>query len=436
MKKTLILTALISALSLPLSVPEVSAQTQSGGVDSSRANTRANRRAAQEAKQKAEEKLFPNATRAEPDSKLKLGNDINALIKLQNEEDYEAVLARADALMANPKAGPADRAKAAYIAAVAAQGLETEHYDRASAYLQKALAENALSNNEHYSAMRTLAEFTSHDGKHVEALKFIDQFLAETKSNDLRMRTRRAEALYELKRYAEAAETIGPVLAEQAEPDPNTIELLSAIYNGLGKPAEAIKLMEGLAAKNPNDKRLQFNLASFYQEAEQNEKAVALFQRMRQAGLLTESRDYELGAALLQRLDGREKDSIAFINEGFDKGILQPSVASYSMLGGAYYNADQFAEAAAAWRKGAAMSDKGDLDYNVATTEIFLEHWDAARVAAKQALAKGVRRPGDAWLVIARVEEELGNQPARETALREAAKYPESRDRANRSLRK
>ena len=58
----------------------------------------------------------------------------------------------------------------------------------------------------------------------------------------------------------------------------------------------------------------------------------------------------------------------------------------------------------------------------------------AARDAAKAALAKGLSKPGEAWMVIARSEAQLDNMGATRAALQEAAKYPETREQADRML--
>ena len=47
-----------------------------------------------------------------------------------------------------------------------------------------------------------------------------------------------------------------------------------------------------------------------------------------------------------------------------------------------------------------------------------------------KAIAKGVRRPGDAYIVLGGVELELDNRNAAIAAYREAAKYPETENNA------
>jgi len=53
-----------------------------------------------------------------------------------------------------------------------------------------------------------------------------------------------------------------------------------------------------------------------------------------------------------------------------------------------------------------------------------------------QAISKGVKHMGNAYLVLAECERGLNNKAARVAALKKAAQEPESADRANELLKK
>jgi hypothetical protein len=59
----------------------------------------------------------------------------------------------------------------------------------------------------------------------------------------------------------------------------------------------------------------------------------------------------------------------------------------------------------------------------------------AAKASALAAREKGVKRVGVTWQVQARAEDGLGNKAASTAALKEAAKYPESKKWAEAALR-
>jgi tetratricopeptide (TPR) repeat protein len=126
---------------------------------------------------------------------------------------------------------------------------------------------------------------------------------------------------------------------------------------------------------------------------------------------------------------------VTFINEGLDKGILTPNYDIYAFLGTAYYNTDQNAKALDAWTKAAPLGKDGEMYLNIAKLQFGDDHHAEAKASARQALAKGLKRPGEAWVVIGNAELAVGNKPAGITAFREAAKYPETKTQAEAVLR-
>lgn len=436
MKKTLLLSAMLTTLVAPL--PAVVAHAQeSGGVQKREANTRATRRGAQQAKAKAAEPIFPQATREEPKAQdSKLGKQLDKLQRLNEEQKHDEIIALADQVLADPAGTSVDRSYAAYYAANAwlDKGTDNAADRKAAGYLKRAVDENGLPNNAHYQNMLQLAALLKNDDKFAESLSYIDRFLGETKSTDARAFQIKAEAEYFGGRYADAAATVRKAM-DLGQGSESLTKLLVASYQEMDKPQEAAKVLEEMIAKNPGDKALLQNLASAYQQAEQDAKAGQVIDRMRAQGLLTDTKDYEAAYRLMANIEGREKDAVALINEGLQKGILQPSHDVYAYIGNAYYNADQIPQAIEAWSKAAPLAKDGETYLNLGKLQASEENWNDAKASARQALAKGVRKPGDAWLVVARSEFGLGNKSAVLAAYREAAKYPETKALAEKALR-
>jgi tetratricopeptide (TPR) repeat protein len=168
-------------------------------------------------------------------------------------------------------------------------------------------------------------------------------------------------------------------LNETKSDDESAGKIKTQIMVGMGKPAEAAALLEKQLAANPNDKKTMLNLAALYMQAEQDAKAGAMFDKMRAAGLLTESKDYDTAFRLLANIDGREKDAMAMIDEGLKKGILQPSYEMYAFQGTVYYEADDMTQAIEAWSKGAPLSKDGEMFLNVAKLQMDDDKWAAAK---------------------------------------------------------
>ena len=127
-----------------------------------------------------------------------------------------------------------------------------------------------------------LAQLQLQEDQYAESLATLDRFLAETKSTEagapggqgqrpvppgaLPGGRRRAEAGHRRQPRAQAG------MAAAADGDLRRIA---------ARRGEAAKMAEAVAAKNPNDKRAQLNLAAVYQQNDMFDKAAAVLEKLR-----------------------------------------------------------------------------------------------------------------------------------------------------------
>jgi hypothetical protein len=430
-------TALAAALAaLLMSLPAVDAQAQATST------SRGQRPVVEgseddEAKSKAADEApsFANTRRPEPD-KPKANAKLSKLYDLLEKGKHADVMSRADEILADPKSTPLERGHAAYVAGYAALESDGDSYAKAIEYLDQAIASDQLSNNAHFTVMFQVAQMQLAEEKYADSLKTIDRYLAESGAADAKGYAMRGNALYRLERFPEAIVALKQATdAAGGKPEKAVTDMLVASYFETDQFAEAAKLAEATAAAKPDDKRAQLDLATIYVNADQLDKAAAVFERLRAAGKLTDSQDYEQGYRILSQMEGRERDTAAFINEGLSKGVLKPSASVYSVLGQSHYYAEDMPAAIAAWEKGAPLAKDGELYLNLSKANAGIDQYAAARTAAQNALSKGVKRPGDAWTVIANSERGLGNKAAELAAWREAAKDPSTRAQAERMIK-
>ncbi|MDC6705777.1 tetratricopeptide repeat protein, partial [Leclercia adecarboxylata] len=173
-----------------------------------------------------------------------------------------------------PAANTYDKSLAAQLASQAAYQLD----DVASAkkYLEQVLQLGGLDNNGHYQSMLMLGQLQLQDDQINEGLATLDKYFAETKSNKPEELIAKGQALDQAERYAEAIPVLQQAIAGSPEPKDNWNQLLMAAMAEAGQTGEAVKQAETLAAKNPNDKKAQLNLASMYMRADQMDKAGAV----------------------------------------------------------------------------------------------------------------------------------------------------------------
>jgi uncharacterized protein HemY len=346
------------------------------------------------------ETLFPEATREEPTTKAssKLNSKLQKLFAAYNKDDYEQTRTLADEILATDTANEYDKSVAAQLGSQAAYNLD----DSAGAkqYLQQALQFNGLDNNGHYQAMLMLAQLQLQDEQYPEGLANLDKYFAEAKSQKPEELIIKGQALYQMERYADAIPVLKQAIAAAAEPKDNWNQLLMASYAEAGQIGEAVKEAEALAARNPADKKAQLNLASMYMQADDMVKAAAVMDKLRASGQLTEEREYKQLYSIYANTENKEKDVIAVINEGMEKGILKPDYSAYLALAQSYYYSDDVGNAIGAWQKAAPLSKDGETYLNLARVLHAEGRIPEAKQAAQQALAKGLKRPDDAKKII------------------------------------
>lgn len=365
------------------------------------AQTRSAERSSRGAKPAKAEVMFPEATREEPKEKSssKMGSKLQKMIDAYNDSEFEQTRTLADEIIAAPNSNNYDKSLASQLASQAAYNLD----DTAAAmkYLQQVLQLGGLDNNGHYQSMLMLGQLQIQEDQTAEGLATLDKYFAETKSAKPEELIIKGQALYQLERYQEAIPVLRQAIAGSTVPKDNWNQLLMAALNEAGQSGEAVKEAEAIAARNPDDKRAQINLASMYLQADQMDKAASTMDKLRASGQLTEEREYKQLYSIYANTDNREKDTIAVINEGLQKGILKnDDYQVWLALAQSYYYSEQVPQAIEAWQKAAPLSKDGETYLNLARVLHQEGRVPEAKQAAQQAIAKGVKNPADAKKII------------------------------------
>ncbi|KAF1724271.1 tetratricopeptide repeat protein [Pseudoxanthomonas japonensis] len=349
-----------------------------------------------------EEVRFPDATREEPKlkSSSKMQGKLSKLYKAYEKEDNDAeVLALAKEVLADTNANEYDKGVAAQLAAQAAYN--QDDLAGATEYLKQLLALNSLSNNNHYQSMLMLAQIHLQQDQFQEGITTLDRYFAETKSSKPEELIQKGQALYMMEKYAEAIPVLKQAIETSPEPKDNWYGLLLASYTEAGQTAEAVKLAEQQATKNPADKKSQMNLVATYQQSDQFDKAASILEKLRAEGQLTDEKEYRQLYVTYANMEGKEKEVISVVNEGMQKGLLKPDHQTYLALAQAYYYSEQIPQAIEAWQKAAPLSKDGETYLNLARVFWQEGRIPEAKTAARAALEKGLKKPEDAKKIIA-----------------------------------
>ena len=374
--------------------------TATVGVAAEGTRDRAERSKSKGGSEKQEVK-YPDATREEPKAKgsPKLQSKLQKLVDVYNKDDFASTRTQADELIANAAATDYDKAVAAQLASQAAYNLDDT--PATVAYLKQALELNALDNNNHYQLMYMLAGIQLQEDQYADGLATLDRYFAETKSQKPEELALKGQGLYQAERFAEAIPVLKQAIELSPEPKDNWQQLLMASYAETGQSGDAIQMAEQIAAKSPNDKKAQMNLANVYLQADKYDQAAAILEKLRASGQMTEDKDYRQLFATYSNMDGKEKEVIAVINDGVQKGVMKPDQQTYLALAQAYYYSDQIPQAIEAWQKAAPLSKDGETYLNLAKVLWQEDRIPEAKQAAKAALEKGVKKPEEAKKIIA-----------------------------------
>lgn len=347
------------------------------------------------------EQRYPEATREAPSAKgaPRLQRTLQKLVDAYEADEFPAVRTQADELMLAENATPYDRAVAAQLASQAAYN--EDDVAASMAYINKALEENALDNNNHYQLMYMLAGLQLQEEQYDQGLATLERYFTETGSQKPEELVLKGQGLYQAERYAEAIPALRQAIESSPEPKDNWQQLLMSAYAEVGQTSEATQLAEQIAARTPDDKRAQMNLATVYLQTDNFEQAAAVLERLRASGQLTEERDYRQLYSTYANLDGKEREVISVINEGLEKGVLSPDHQTHLALAQSYYYSDQIAPAIEAWQKAAPLADDGETYLNLAKVLWQEDRIPEAKTAARAALDKGLRNPEEARRITA-----------------------------------
>lgn len=385
----------------------------------------------------AQEVMYPDATRQEPSERAsqRVGPMLNRMSEAMEREQFDRVIELGRSILDNDRANAYDRSIALQF--MGSAYIEKDDYLAALEHFQGAVDAGGLPNNSHFQLMYQVAQLHMAEEQYEQALTAVDRFLSESGSSRPEHKALRGNILYRMDRFPEAVQTLSEAIAASDEPHSSWQQLLMASLAEMDQPQEAARIAEGIVQRNPEDKSAVMNLAAIYVQADMYDKAAEVLDAARARGLLTEARDYQQLYRLYMNIEGRELTAVQIIDEGLERGVLTPNHEVLNLKAQAYYFSDRPNEAIEAYREAAKYADNGETSLNLARVLFNEDRFDEAKTAAREALDKGgLRRPGDAWIIIGNAEfYGANNRAAGIAAYEQAAKFPETAEQANNWLR-
>lgn len=311
---------------------------------------------------------YPMAIRTEPAKKVsgKEGKTANEVQAAFDAKKYADVFTKVDAFAAS---GSTNAYLLSYLYQIAASAAaDSGDEAKAVGYYGKSIDANGLDNNGHYHVMYNLAITLGRVDRDAEALTMLDRFLTETKTDKI-------------------------------EP----LSVKAYLLSKLNRPAEGAALYEKILASKPGDRAVLMNAVALYQQADNFDKANALLENARQQGLLVDGQEYRtLFVGYVNA--SKYKEAQAVLEEGVTKGAIKPSQTlanDYAILAQSYYADDKIPQAIDFYSRAAKVATDGEVSLNLAKVLRNEDRMSEAKAAAREALAKGVKKPKEANDIIA-----------------------------------
>lgn len=389
------------------------------------------------------EVLYPNATRAEPK------------LDLTSEKDQKNLNEGLDAVNAGDKAKAQqmlqpiiDGSKSKYAQALALQGMASLHYNDgdykgAISSLQRSLALGVMPNDTYFQLMYMLAQFQMADEQYQPALDTIAKWRAEGKKETADSYALEGNAEYRLGKYPEAIASINKAKSLTDKPQPTWDQILMASYSESGQDEKAAELAKNQLSSNPSDPNALNNAVAVLMQAHKYPEAIQMMEKARAEGKLSKDTQY-VNLAKLYLVTGQESSDPApnatkaqqVLEEGMSKGVVKPDAETYVLLGQSAEIANNIDKAIGYYNKAQPIATDGEAALRAGRLLLSENKYSQAKGLIQQAIDKGVKHKGTAYMLLAESERGLKNKPAAIAAMKKAAQDPETAAKAKDWLKK
>ncbi|MFK2899524.1 tetratricopeptide repeat protein [Dyella jejuensis] len=389
--------------------------------------------------------LYPDATRKEPK------------LDLTDAKEQKTLNEGLDAAQANDKDKATqllqpivDSSKSKYAQAMALQGLARIHATNNDLpggieLLKRALDNGVLPNDAYFQLEYQLATFYLLNTQYQQSIDTVEKWRAEGKKETPESYALEGEAYYRLQKYPESIAAIQKAQSMTNKPDPRWNQLLMLDYSDSGQKDKAAALAKQQVSASPTDPTSFHNALSLDIQSQNYADALKLMEQAKTNGMVTTEGDYTTMAKLYMNSaqDSSTSDpgpdsskAVAVLEEGMSKGAVKPSAENYTLLGDAHMIGGDADAAAAAYQKAIPLATDGEPSYKAGVALLMDNKYSAAKSLLQQAISKGVKHKGKAYMALAQANAGLKDKAAAAEAVMDAEKDPETAAQAKAWLQK
>jgi tetratricopeptide (TPR) repeat protein len=237
-------------------------------------------------------------------------------------------------------------------------------------------------------------------------------------------------AYAEKKNFGQALKYVDLAISKAKEPKESWLQLKLALHYELKQMPQCAAVLLQLISIAPNKPDYWKQLSGILFDLKKDQDSLAVLALADRQGFLKNGNEYKNLASIYMLLDIPYKAGV-LMQTAIDKGLLPPDEKNLDLLSAAWMNARDNDRAEAALKKLATVSDKGDYYLRLGYVYIGSERWKDAVSMIEKAQAKGVKKPGDAALLLAKAAFEGGDKRKSYQAAQKALNYDDTRKQAS-----
>ena len=329
---------------------------------------------------------------------------------------------------------PYERSQAMF--GMAQAQMATDQFEPALELYEQIVNLDVLPNRPHFDAMFQIAQLYYMRERYLDALHWVDRWLEESARVKVEAYELKASIYAQDEQYLLSIENIDLAIDMSDKPKETWYQLKLAMHYELTNFSECRDVLGILVRTWPAKKQYWIQLSSVNVTLESDEDALAVMALAHRQKLLDKETDYIQLFSLYGYMEVPFKAALV-LEEGLEKGIVEPTKKHYESLGNAWYASRELDRAIAALSKAGEKSLDGKIHMQVAYILVDQEDWSAAKKELRLAIDKGGLKDtqlGNMLVLLGMSELNSGNEAAARKAFLDAKKLPKTRSSAQQWL--
>ena len=281
-------------------------------------------------------------------------------------------------------------------------------------YLKSSVEPKVLNDLEHAGTLKLLGDLSMQEQKYSDAVSYYDQWMDFTCKEDAQVYTRKAQALYEQKKFDQVASAADNAIrlneeADKLDKNPYLLKL-SAFFESKKYP-ETVSVAETLVNKFPDNGTYWIQLSSFYMMVERFDKAVQTLDVAYTAGFLEKDSQIKQLASLYSNA-GNPHAAASLLAKYVNSGLLKKDAEMFANIANSFHQAKDYKDAASFYGKAAAADSDPEYYRKQGTLLLVAEDYKGAIKALNNALERGAEDPAKIHFSLMEANFYIGNYKA------------------------